>query len=83
MDHTPRVHPESAEKTLPSSFAAYRVNATTHGPLGGKGSNADRQVSVAPGEYALRNELPKRFQYEQLTEAEIETIMTGGAATVF
>lgn len=74
LDHTPRVHSQSPHSELPSSFAAYRMKAQTHGPLGGKG-----KIDAGPGEYFSRTELPKRLHYNNFTDLEMETINSGGA----
>ncbi|CAN6639875.1 alpha-ketoglutarate dehydrogenase subunit 4, mitochondrial [Trichomonascus vanleenenianus] len=82
VDHTPRVHPASPYKELPpsfTSFAAYRKNAQTHGPLGGKG----RPIEAAPGEFFARRDLPPRLQYKGFSDAEIDNINSGGAEIVY
>ncbi|PKY04043.1 hypothetical protein P168DRAFT_281698 [Aspergillus campestris IBT 28561] len=90
LDHTPRPHPASPSGSLPDSFAAYRVKAQQHGPLGRAsfvsgaiGRNAGASlgpVQAKQGEFFDRDELPSRFHRLPFTEAEIEAVETGGAS---
>ncbi|KAI9039105.1 alpha-ketoglutarate dehydrogenase subunit KGD4 [Aspergillus affinis] len=90
IDHTPRPHPASPSGILPDSFAAYRIKAQQHGPLGRAsftqgaiGRNAGASLGpVQPkqGEFFDRVELPSRFHRLPWSEAEIEAIETGGAS---
>lgn len=79
VDHTPRPHPQSPSGSLPTSFKAYRKNAQTHGPLGGKGS----QGSASAGEFNSRADLPSRYHYRTLSDIEIDNVNSGGAEVVF
>ncbi|KAJ5084377.1 hypothetical protein NUU61_008956 [Penicillium alfredii] len=89
VDHTPRVHPASPSGILPDSFAAYRVKAQQHGPLGrasfnstigGHSGHSLGPVQAKAGEFFDRAELPSRFGRLPWSEAEIEAVETGGAS---
>ncbi|EAW11173.1 alpha-ketoglutarate dehydrogenase subunit KGD4 [Aspergillus clavatus NRRL 1] len=90
IDHTPRAHPASPSGILPDSFAAYRIKAQQHGPLGrasfsqdsvGRSAGASLgPVQPAQGEFFDRADLPARFHRLKWTEAEMEAIETGGAS---
>ncbi|OJJ47470.1 hypothetical protein ASPZODRAFT_43814, partial [Penicilliopsis zonata CBS 506.65] len=86
VDHTPRPHPASPTGALPDSFAAYRIKAQQHGPLGhasfSSGVGGQSGASLGPirpqsGEFFDRVELPQRFHRLPWTAAEIEAIETG------
>lgn len=83
VDHTPQAHPESPTGQLPStfsSFAAYRKNSQTYGPLGGKGN---KSIEAGEGEYFARRDLPKRLHYNEFSDMEMENINSGGADVVY
>jgi len=78
--HQPQPHPQAPDNTLPkpiTDFKRYRANAQQHGPLARSGHYPSRQNNnAAPsGEVSfLRNELPPRYRYPQLTREEMEAI---------
>lgn len=79
LDHSLRAHPEGPGE-LPSSFAQYRQKAQTHGPLARSSSTS---APADSGVHLSVSDLPKRFHYSQLSEAELENINSGGAFVVF
>lgn len=80
LDHSLKAHPEGPGE-LPSSFAQYRQSAQTHGPLARSSSTSSPAESGSV--YLSVADLPKRFHYSQLSEAELENINSGGAFVVF
>ncbi|ODQ67301.1 hypothetical protein NADFUDRAFT_81821 [Nadsonia fulvescens var. elongata DSM 6958] len=81
---TPHTHSQ-APAALPDSFVQYRLRAQQHGPLGATVLKAPSKGSIAPvaGEYFLTRDLPSRFHYTKLDQAEIEEINSGGADLLF
>jgi len=87
LDHTPTQHP-AAPSSLPNSFAAYRLQATEHGPLnktlsayniGGASGSSLGSIEPKKGIFFDRSELGDRFQKIPFTTAEIEAVESGGA----
>lgn len=81
LDHSLKAHPE-ATGDLPSSFAQYRQKAQTHGPLARSSSTATNTADDA-GVFLSVSDLPKRFHYSALSDAELDNINSGGASVVF
>ncbi|KAF2150804.1 hypothetical protein K461DRAFT_280821 [Myriangium duriaei CBS 260.36] len=91
IDHTPRAHPASPSKSLPTSFAQYRQRAQQHGPLNGRasayggriGSNSGASlgsIEAKSGEFFDISELPLRFRRRPMEIHEIEAIESGGGS---
>ncbi|VVT50061.1 uncharacterized protein SAPINGB_P002581 [Magnusiomyces paraingens] len=82
IDHTPRPHPMSPTGKLPPSFSSFTPSA---GIAASSGSTATalKYTPPAPGEYAAIKDLPARFRFKTLSDAEIENINEGGASVLF
>lgn len=82
MDHTPRAHPLSPTGKLPPSYA---TSAPASAGVASSTSFAAalKYTPPGPGEYAAIKDLPARFRFKTLSDAEIDNINEGGAAVIF